>query len=718
VFCYEKVQNIKYLTLRKAIMQAKNRLSTFAREFDPIHKQQFASLNRQMTVDNYVDAVYDKPSLLRSAYQRLYDCIMSKGTSTFDRYRRSITHYNFFDRVTEELAIYGIEENIMEMMKAIRGAAGYYGPERRLLLLHGPVGSSKSTICRCFKRGMEDYSRTDDGEIFTFKWHSLPANIYVRPEIIDPMHTDPIKLIPWDIRRNIEAEINTILLDRAPNEEAKAHINRCKLKGDLNPFSQFVWDELMAKYQGDWRRVLEEHVTVCRFVIDESKRHGIGTFQPKDEKNQDSTELTGDINYAMLGQYGVDSDPRAFSFDGELQRANRGIMEFMEVFKLAREFLYDLLGACQERQIKPKKFSQIDIDLVIFGHTNLPDYKKVEGDEGMEALKDRTIRIDIPYLRKWNDEVKVLEQDFNEENIRKHIAPHSTKIAALVTILTRLKQPKKGNMPLVDKVKLYNGQNLEGFNEDSVKELMDEYPNEGMSGLSVRYAQNKFSNCLANPRHKYINGFMILNEMEDGLKYHALIDNEDQRRFFHECIDKAKEEFEELLKSDVQDALVLDDNAMNRLLANYLDNVDAYVNKAKVFDPYTNREVEPDERLMRSVESKADIIEQMAPDFRRGIQAQIGSLMRRGSTFDVKSNPKLEEALRMKLFEDVRDTIKVSAMSVGAAVVEPQVKEKIDAVKQRLIKHYHYNEESAADTLNFVASIFARGDMKRKKKAE
>ncbi len=700
-------------------MQVKNRLSNLAHLWDV---RAYEKLHKEMSVDEYVDAVFDKPSLLRSAYQRLYDCILAAGTTTSERYRKTLIHYNFFDKVSEELSIFGLEENIMELVKAIRGAAGWFGPDRRLLLLHGPVGSAKSTICRCFKRGLERYSKTDPGEMFTFKWIGLPGDIFVRPEVLDPMHSDPIKLLPWaqeetgkpGIRQQIERDINQMLLDRV-SEQERANVNRVKLKGNLNPFSRFVWDELMVKYKGDWRRILAEHVRVVRFVIDEDKRVGVGTFQPKDEKNQDSTELTGDINYALLGQYGIDSDPRAFSFDGELQRANRGVMEFMEVLKLANEFLYDLLGACQEKQIKPKKFSQIDIDLVLIGHTNLPDYKRVEADETMEALKDRTIRVDIPYLRKWSDEVKVLEQDFNPENVYRHIAPHTTKIAALVTILSRLKQPKKGNMNLVDKAKLFDGKTLEGFNEDSVKELMDEYPDEGLSGLSARYAQNKFSNCVASLKHKYINGFMVLKEMEEGLRHHPLIENAEQLKQFHQCVDLAKEEYEELLKGDVQDALVLDDNAMNRLLANYLDNVDAYINKAKVFDEYTNREVEPDERLMRSIEAKAEIREEMAPDFRRSIAAQIGSLHRRGLEFDVKSNPKLEEALRMKLFEDVRDSIKLSALGHGASVVEPQVREKIDAVKQRLIKHYGYNEESATDTLNFVASIFARSDLKKKK---
>lgn len=112
-------------------------------------------------------------------------------------------------------------------------------------------------------------------------------------------------------------------------------------------------------------RVLN-HIRVKRLLLSEKDRIGIGTFQPKDEKNQDSTELTGDINYRKIAQYGSDSDPRAFNFDGEFNIANRGIVEFIEMLKLDVAFLYDLLGASQEQSIKPKKFAQTDIDEVIF----------------------------------------------------------------------------------------------------------------------------------------------------------------------------------------------------------------------------------------------------------------------------------------------------------------------------------------------------------------
>jgi serine protein kinase len=263
-----------------------------------------------------------------------------------------------------------------------------------------------------------------------------------------------------------------------------------------------------------------EHVKVKRLILSEKDRRGIGTFQPKDEKNQDSTELTGDINYRKIAEFGSDSDPRAFNFDGELNIANRGIVEFIEVLKLDVAFLYDLLGASQEHLIKPKKFAQTYIDEVILGHTNEPEYKKLQGNEMMEAFRDRTIKIDVPYNIRLDDEIKIYLKDFGPEKIKGiHIAPHTIEVAAMWAVLTRLSEPKKAGITKLQKLKLYNGKSIPGFTEDSIKELKEEAPREGMQGISPRYIQDKISNALVSHQaqiDKSINPFMVMNELEGG----------------------------------------------------------------------------------------------------------------------------------------------------------------------------------------------------------
>lgn len=672
----------------------------------------FKRINEEMSFSDYLDLLHQRPRLARSAYQYLYDMVVSKGSRKIERYRKTYVRYNFFDGA--EMPIFGLDETLHQIVQFFKGAAGGYGPDRRVLLLHGPVGSSKSTILRCLKRGLESYSLTDEGAWYTFKWVNLPTGkedgIYTSSEDESPMHEDPLKLLPSDMRKGVLADLNRILEGQTP-EKDRTSLYRLNVEGDLDPRSKKFMQELLRRYEGDWGKVVENHIKVVRKVHNEADRCGIATFQPKDEKNQDSTELTGDVNWGKLPHFGTDSDPRAFNFDGEFCVGSRGIVEFIEVLKLAKEFLYDLLGASQEKQIKPKKFPQIAVDTVLVGHTNSPEFQRLKGDQTMEALRDRTVKIDVPYLLRWSDELKVLEYHYSKDRIKQHIAPHTLEIAALWSVLTRLQDDKDGKISLVEKAKLYDGRSLPGWTEDSVKEMRDKYPEEGMVGISCRYTQDKISNCLSS-HYDYINFFMVLNELKMGLDHQSLINNqEDKSRFVH-CIDLARKELDEILKNEVQKALVGDEKAIERLCANYIDNVMAYINRTKIRNPLTEQDQEPDERLMRSIEEKIDVPEVGADDFRRMLAGFIGHLAHSGKEFRWDSNPQLKRALEAKLFEDTKDHIKLSALDIkGAAVVDKDIQEKIDSVKKRLIDQYGYNDKSATDVLSYVASIFARGDV-------
>ena len=470
----------------------------------------------------------------------------------------------------------------------------------------------------------------------------------------------------------------------------------------------------MQRYAGDLKKVLD-HVRVYRLILSEQDRIGIGTFQPKDEKNQDSTELTGDINYRKIALYGSDSDPRAFNFDGEFNVANRGLIEFVEVLKLDVAFLYDLLCASQEHVIKPKKFPQTYIDEVIIGHTNEPEYKKLQNNEFMEALRDRTVKVDVPYITRLSDEVKIYEKDYGPNRVQgKHIAPHTIEMAGMWAVLTRLKEPKKANLSLLQKLKLYNGKTLPGFTEENIKELKDEAEREGMEGISPRYIQDKISNALVSEEAAgCVNPFTVLNELESGLDHHSLITSEEQKKRYRELMTVVKDEYADISKNEVQRAICADEEAIKRLCGNYIDNVKAYTQKEKVKNKYTGENEEPNEQLMRSIEEKIEIPESRKDDFRREIMNYIGALAIEGKTFDYRSNERLHRALELKLFEDQKDTIKLT--SLVSNVVDKETQEKIDVVKSRLIKNYGYCDVCATDVLHFVASIFARGDLKEAK---
>ncbi len=662
----------------------------------------YRKLHWEGTFQEYLNIILETPAVTRSAYQRLYDMILSHGVEDIYENKDKLTRFKFFTDFAARHGdgIYGLDRPLMQLVNTFKSAALGYGTERRVILLHGPVGSAKSTIARLLKRGLEEYSRTDGGMLFSFAWKNPDGNWTP-----DPMHGEPLQLVPDEYRPKLLAMLN---------EQSVPHSYEIKIKGDLSPFSRFEFKHRLPKYDGDWLRMLENEVKIYRLILSEKDRVGIGTFQPKDEKNQDSTELTGDINYRKIAEYGSDSDPRAFNFDGELNIANRGIVEFIEVLKLDVAFLYDLLGASQEHKIKPKKFAQTDIDEVILGHTNEPEYRRLQNNEFMEALRDRTVKIDIPYVTRLRDEVKIYEKDYSAEKVKgKHIAPHTVEVAAMWAVLTRLAPPKQASLSVLQKMKLYNGKTLPGFTEDNVIELKRDAVNEGMGGISPRYIQDKISNALvAHPDEDNINPFMVMKELEEGLRHHSLIKDEDQFRHYKELLSVVKEEYEDIVKNEVQRAIAADEEALARLCSNYIDNVKAYTQREKVRNRYTGNYEEPDERLMRSVEEKIDIPEGRKDDFRREIMNYIGALAIDGKKFDYRTNERLQKALELKLFEDQKDSIKLS--SIVSNVVDKATQEKIDVVKSRLIRNYGYNESSATDVLNYVASIFARGVPKNK----
>ncbi|QDT68537.1 PrkA AAA domain protein [Planctomycetes bacterium MalM25] len=668
-------------------------------------REQFRRKNWVGSFEEYLDIVREQPEVTRTAYQRLYDMILSYGVETEEVGREKVTHYRFFDDPTGngKDAVFGLRSALNQLVNALKSAAKGYGIERRVLLLHGPVGSSKSTIARLLKKGLEKYSTTDEGALYTLGWadESEPEN----DDLVQwcPMNEEPLHLIPSRFRSDVEASLNA----GRGEEEFKVRI-----EGTLDPYCRFLYQQRLKKYDGDWTRVTRD-VRVKRVILSEKDRIGIGTFQPKDEKNQDATELTGDINYRKIAEYGSDSDPRAFNFDGEFNVANRGLIEFVEVLKLDVAFLYDLLGASQEHRIKPKKFAQTDIDEVILGHTNEPEYRRLQSNEFMEALRDRTVKIDIPYVTTLSNEIKIYDKDYNNQTVKgKHIAPHTVEMAAMWAVLTRLEEPKNAGLTRLQKLKLYNGKTLPGFTEENINELREQAVTEGMIGISPRYVQDKLSNALvAHPDARSVNPFMVLNELENGLKHHSLINDEEVKQEYRDLLGVVKEEYENIVKNEVQRAIAADEEALARLCGNYIDNVKAYTQREKVKNPFTGQYEEPDERLMRSVEDKIDIPDSRKDDFRREIMNYIGALMIDGKKFDYKSNERLHKALELKLFEDQKDSIKLT--SLVSNVVDAETQQKIDVVKGRLIKNYGYDDESATDVLQYVASIFARGDAKQ-----
>lgn len=669
-----------------------------------------------ISMQEYLKLLKEDARPARTAYQRAFDMIEKGGMEKFQRFKRNLVRYNFFsnkeDGQFNSDSIFGLEESLMELVNHFKGAAYKLGAEKRVLLMHGPVGSAKSTIARLLKKGLEEYSR--DSPLFSFEWIGLgefgqkEGNLTVDRKVlfdqVCQMHEDPIGLLPRDKQKAILKEIN----EANKGKDMKYPVD---MDGGLCPHCRFNYGKLMQHYDGDWEKVMQ-HVKVKRIFLSEADRVGIGTFQPKDEKNQDSTELTGNIDYRKIATIGADSDPRAFNFDGELCIGNRGLVEFIEILKLETAFLYDLLGASQEHQIKPKKFALTYIDEIILGHTNEAEYKKLKEDEMMEAFRDRTKRINIPYNMELNNEIAIYEKDYNNKRVPKHIAPHTLRVAAMWAVLSRLDAPKEeisGALTKIQKMRLYNGEKLPNYNEDTVKKLKEDSEREGLEGISPRFNQNAFSEAITGTLEDCVNPFMVLEKLRNDLKTSTIISSAEKKEELNELLNVVETEYSDIVKDEIQRAISSDKKEIQELCDKYLLNVKAYSNKERIADPLTGRDEPADERFMRSIEEMVPVSEGDKDGFRNNILQYLGGLQIENKKFDYNSNTELRKALEKKLFEEKKDSINfLQKIFINDSDEEDQM--KINKIGDKLVKDFGYCPTCAHNVLQYVASIYASED--------
>src|SRR3989440_8112245 len=501
------------------------------------------------------------------------------------------------------------------------------------------------------------------------------------------MHEEPLHLIHEELRADFRKQFGIYI------------------EGDLCPVCRWrIREEYGEKI---------DNVPVHRLGFSEKNRIGIGTFKPADPKSQDVAELTGSVNIQALTEYGVESDPRAYNFDGELNIANRGMMEFIEMLKAEKRFLYELNTVAGEQTIKASRFALIYCDVAVVAHTNEYEYNSYFGNKENEAMIDRIFVVKVPYNLQAGEEVKIYEKligqsEVQEEGVdltRMHIAPNTLRVAALFAVLSRLKPSKKSGLSLLTKLKLYDGEKQVGdWDQKHVRELREEYGDEGMNGVSPRFILNRLSSALVRGGKNCVNPIDVLRSPRDGLVEYT--SSEEERRRLLNFIDEVRKEFDETAKKEIQRAFVYSyEESAKTLLDNYLDNVDAFCNRTKVKDPLTDEEVEPDERLLRGIEEQIGVTENAKREFREGVMRSVASLARRNQPFIVGSDERLKEAIEKKLFTDLKDVVKITT---STKTPDADQLKKINEVVDRLCKEQGYCTTCANDLLRYVGTLLNR----------
>ena len=611
------------------------------------------------TLEDYIAILAKNPSIHMSAHTRVLKMIESHGVEKDSSGK--IVKYNFFKD-----EIFGAESSIEEIVSYLRAASAGSEVGRRILLMYGPTSSGKSQLAIMLKRGLEKFSRTNEGAIYGLSE--------------SPMNEDPLVAIPHELREEFLKEYGL------------------KIEGELSPLMSII---LKEKYAGNFLKL-----PVRRYFISEKNRASIGTFVPSDKKSQDISELIGSMDLSTVGKYGSESDPRAYKFDGELNVANRGIMEFIEMLKVDQKFLYVLLTLAQEKNIKTPRFPLIFADEFLLSHTNENEFRKFLAKEEMEALHDRVIVVKVPYNLSVQEEVRIYEKLIAQADFKGiHISPHALYCAAMFAVLSRLKDSANKNLDLVTKMKLYSGESVEGFTSTDVVNFRSEFHDEGMSGISPRYIINRISSILSENGTTCITPIDIIRSIRDGFKSNAKLDQKEVSRL-EDLLTKVIDEYSKIAKNDVQKAFFLNfEEEVSNLLGNYLENVNAFLDGSKIENDL-GLHVEPNEKLMRSIEEKIQVTESGKKSFRQEMSRKMArSATQNGGLPNYKDHFKLREALEKQLFEERQDVIR---LTVSTRITDESALKKLNVVINTLCEKYGYSADSANKLLKYVSSVMAR----------
>jgi serine protein kinase len=599
----------------------------------------------------------------RTSHQYLYDmlCWYRDDNNLAGEEQPAAT-----DLFTGEL--FGIDSALERVTDYFKAAAAGSDVGRRLLLLLGPPSGGKSTMVILLKRGLEEYSHTDEGAIYALAG--------------SPLHESPLNLIPASMRGKFR-------------DTYGVHIT-----GELSPYSAA---RLNDEFNGDFMQYPVERV-----FISEASRVGVGTYAPHDPTTADIADLVGSVDLSKVAEIGDEGDPRAWSWSGAVYAASRGVLEMIEILKVKREFLYLLLTLTQEKNVKVSRFPLIHLDETIIAHTNLAEFNRFLQEKENEALLDRMVIVKVPYTLSYKDESRIYRKLVSGAPAFQavHLDPHALDLAAVFSILTRLEKPQRENLDIVKKLRLYASEDVEGFSESDVPRIRAESPEEGLQGVSPRFVINAVSNAITHSDVASLTSMEVLLALKDSIENDARMDANRKKEWIDFLVLARKDFYNRWVKEDVHRALFASFEAeAQQLLEKYLDEVEASLDNKEIEDPITGESRPPDERFLRSVEEKIKVSESGKQSFRQEVVRKAMVAYKTGEKFTLDSHSRLHEGIEQYLFEERRDVLR---LVTSPARPDEDAEQKISAVQERLIREYGYDEHSAKEALNYVTTLLSQ----------
>ena len=608
----------------------------------------------------YLDLAKANPGHADLAHKRMYDMMTAPGYKELDleadpRAKRvfgdeTVKIYDFFKD-----EFFGMERTLEKIVRYFHAAAMGGEEGRQVLYLMGPVGSGKSSLVEKLKRGLEGIEP-----------------VYV----IDgsPTYCNPLCLVPRHLRPAFEEMLGV------------------KIEGDIDPVTRHI---LLEEYNGEYERMPIKTMT---FSV--RARRGIGVVPPVDPNNQDTSVLVGSEDISKLDRYS-EGDPRVLELNGAFNVGNRGMVEFIEVFKNETEYLHTMITATQEKMVPaPGRHGTIYVDTCIVAHSNEAEWQKFKADHTNEAILDRIVVVKVPYNLRLSEEVKIYKKFLGKSKFNAKIAPHTLEIASTFAVLSRLEP--SGKCDLITKLKIYNGEEVleKGRPKKlTAHELREDTKREGLFGVSTRFIMKGLDTALAQ-NDSTIHPINVRESLINMVKEADLAD--DVRRQYLEFLqDTLHKLYMDLLEKDITKAFVYSfKDQAETLFQNYLDHAEAFVTKSKVRDSMTKEEIQPDERFLKSIEEQIAIIGPAADGFRQEVIAYLWAATRRGEKISYEAYEPLKEAIEKKLMNSVRE---ISRIITKARTRDEDQRQKYDAMVENLLEQ-GYTEDSIDTILKYASN--------------
>ena len=607
----------------------------------------------------YLSLIQENPDIAKLSHKRLCDAIEEHGISYMpddDPRKHRLFEGNktkLFNYFEEEF--FGMEKVISKIMRFLKSAALRGEESRQVLLLMGPVGAGKSALTEHIKHALE-------GQPF---FHLAG----------DPQRGEPLQLVPRSLRPEFEKALGI------------------KIEGDISPVARH---QLLEEHSGKY-----ESYPVIETTFSQRARRGVAAVPPMDANSQDTSVLIGSEDISKLDMYPED-DPRVLSLNGAFNVGNRGIVEFIELFKNEIEFLHTIITATQEKRVpSPGRSDMIHFDGVILAHCNEAEWNRFRSQHTNEAILDRVVKVNVPYILELNQEIKIYEKQLSRSDFDSHIAPHTIKVASMFSVMSRLKASQKCD--ILTKMKIYNGDDVieKGrVKKIDIKDLREEARDEGMSGISTRFIMKGIDNALTDADNDLITPISIMSALTKQVK-EQLID-EEFRTYCLELLKVVREEYLRILETEIAKAFITAyEEQAQSLFDNYLDNAEAFTTRQKIKNAVTKEALEPDEDFMRVIEEQIGIVGSSRDGFRSDVTAYMFAMMRRGEAINYQSYEPLKEAVETYLVGSVKDMARIVTKSKTR---DDDQQKKHSEMIEVMVNEYGYNVQSAEEILIFASN--------------